>query len=199
MSSRTVIDILKDNSSKEAREESRRKEEDQQNAVRTNYTKALRLFKKGKNLLDVTIELGILAEETEKAFLDFSDMNCVDDFRGVYEDIKPYLPALLHLWKMMREKGLGVKDAIVAIEYANNLAKAEKDVQIVTNEVSKMETILGSQKMALKIQIYKSLVDEPPPPKAAKNEIVAAGDQPTRTSQMPAKPCSGDYKTAIKD
>ena len=75
MSSRTVIDILKDNSSKEAREESRRKEQDQQNAVRTNYTKALRLFKKGKNLLDVTIELGILAEETEKAFLDFSDMN----------------------------------------------------------------------------------------------------------------------------
>ena len=83
----------------------------------------------------------------------------MDDFRGVYEDIKPYLPALLHLWKMMREKGLGVKDAIVAIEYANNLAKAEKDVQIVTNEVSKMETILGSQKMALKIQIYQSLVD----------------------------------------
>ena len=126
-------------------------------------------------------------------------MNCVDDFRGVYEDIKPYLPALLHLWKTMREKGLGVKDAIVAIEYANNLAKAEKDVQIVTNEVSKMETILGSQKMELKIQIYQSLVDEPPPPKVAKNEIVAAGDQPTRTSQMPAKPCSGDYNTAIKD
>jgi IS30 family transposase len=48
-SSRTVIDILKDNNSKEEREYSSRKEQGQQNAVLTNYTKALRLFKEGKS------------------------------------------------------------------------------------------------------------------------------------------------------
>ena len=109
-SSRTVIDVLKDERLKEAREESRRIEQEQRNVVQTNYTKALRLFKDKKSLLDVTIELGVSAEETKKAFLDFWDMSGVDDFRGVYEDIKPYLPAIVRLWKTIKEKGLGVKD-----------------------------------------------------------------------------------------
>lgn len=169
--------------------------------MQTNYTKALRLFKEGKSLLDVTIELGVLAEETKKAFFDFWDMSSVDHFRGVYEDIKPYLAGLLTLWEMMREKGLGVKDALVAI--ASDRAKAEKDLQIVTNEVSNMVTqkaILGSQIIALKIQMYQLLVNNPPPsPKAAKNAIVAPSDQPNTTSQMQTKPCSGDYNTTIKD
>ena len=74
MSSRTVIGILKDNSSKEAQEEELRKAQEQQNALQTNYTRALRLFKEGKSLLDVTIELGLFAEETKRAFDDFQEI-----------------------------------------------------------------------------------------------------------------------------
>ena len=48
MTSRTVIGMLKDNSSKEAQEEKLRKDQEQQNALQTNYTRALRLFKERK-------------------------------------------------------------------------------------------------------------------------------------------------------
>jgi transposase len=179
-SSRTVIDILKDNNSKEKREESSRKEQEQQNAVLTNYTKALRLFKEGKSLLDVTIELGVLAEETKKAFFDFWEMSSADDFRGVYENIKPYLPDLMSLWKTIIEKGLDVKDVLVAIEHVPDPA------------------MQGAQIIASKIQLYQSLVNGPPP-KAAENASVAPGVQPNTTNQMQDKPCSGDFSTTIKD
>ena len=152
MSSRTVIAMLKDNSSKEALEESRRKEQEQQNVGQINYTRALRLFKEGKSLLDVTIELGVSAEETKRAFLDFWDISNVDDFRGVYEDIKPYLPDLLTVWKIVREKGLGVKDALVAIEHASERAKAEEELQVINDKVISLQTqviTLNSDIMAL--------------------------------------------------
>ena len=152
MSSRTVIKILRDNSSKEAQEDSRRKEQEQHNVMQINYTKALRLFKEKKSLLDVTIELGVLAEETKRAFFDFWDMSGADDFRAVYEEIQPYLPVILTLWKTMRERGLGVKDALVAIEHANDHAKAEKELQDITYKVTSMQnqvTTLESDIMAL--------------------------------------------------
>ena len=95
--------------------------------MQTNYTKALRLFKDKKSLLDVTIELGVSAEETKKAFLDFWDMSSVDDFRGVYEEIKPYLPVIVSLWKNIKEKGLGVNDVLVAIDHASDRAKLREN------------------------------------------------------------------------
>ena len=152
MSSRTVIEILKDNSLKEEQEDSRKKEQEQQNIVQTNYTKALRLFKEGKSLLDVTIELGVSVEETKRAFFDFRDITNGDDFRGVYEEIKPYLPDLLTVWKIVREKGLGVKDALVAIEHAKERAKAEEELRAINDKVTSLQTqviTLNSEILAL--------------------------------------------------
>ena len=152
MSSRTVIVILKDNNSKEALEETRRKEQEQQNVGQINYTRALRLFKEGKSLLDVTIELGVSAEETKKACFDFWDISNVDDFRRVYEEIKPYLQDLLTVWKIVREKGLDVKDALVAIEHASERAKAEEELRAITDKVTDLQTqviTLNSDIMAL--------------------------------------------------
>ena len=173
--------MLKDNSSKEAQEEKLRKEQEQQNALQTNYTRALRLFKEGKNLLDVTIELGLFAEETKRAFYDFQEISGVDDFRAVYEDIKPFISALLTLCGMMRERGLGVKDALVAIGYASNRAKAEKELQDVTTKVSDLENqafLLENKVFASKLQLLELSEYRQSLPKDASKGIVAAGDQP---------------------
>jgi AraC-like DNA-binding protein len=201
MTSRTVIRILKEDSSIEAQEEELRKAQEQQNALQTNYTRALKLFKEGKNLLDVTIELGLFAEETKRAFEDFQEIRAVDDFRAVYEDIKPFISALLTLWKMMRERGLGIKDALVAIGYASNRAKAEKELQDVTTKVSDMENrayLLEKEIFASKLQMSKPSDFMPPPAKAASKGIVAAGDQPKAKEPSADNHCSDDYNTGNK-
>jgi transcriptional regulator with XRE-family HTH domain len=142
MSSRTVIEILKDDSAKEDQEESVRKAQEHQYTLQANYTRALSLLKDGKSLLDVTIELGVMAEETEKAFIDFWKLMSIDDFRRSYENIQPYIVPLLNLWYKCIEKGLDMKDAFAAIEYAKDRAKAERELQFLTNKLADMKNHL---------------------------------------------------------
>ena len=66
----------------------------------------------------------------------------IDDFRRSYEEIQPYIVPLLNLWDTCREKGLDMKDAFAAIEYAKDRAKAERELQFLTNKVSDMENHL---------------------------------------------------------
>ncbi|CAN5542045.1 hypothetical protein BH18THE2_BH18THE2_28260 [soil metagenome] len=201
MSSRTVIRILREDSSKVAQEEIVGKAQEQQNTLQANYTKALRLFKEGKSMLDVTIELGVLAEETKRAFYDFQDINGLDNFRGVCEDIKPFVSALVTLWGVMRERGLGVKDALVAIEFASDRAKAEKELQDLTNKIS----YIGTQANLLENRIIVSKLQMMPdyrPPASVKDAvkwIVALCDQPNAKEPSADNHCSEDYKTTNKD
>ena len=78
----------------------------------------------------------------------------------------------------MRERGLGIKEALVAIEYASNRAKAEKELQVLSTKVSDMKNqadLLDYQIFASNLQTLKPSDFMPPPsPKAASYGIVAA-------------------------
>jgi hypothetical protein len=103
---------------------------------------------------------------------------------------------------MMKERGLGVKDALVAIEYANNRAKAEKELQVITTKVSDMENrayLLKNKIFASKLQMSKLSYYRPPPPKAALNGSVAMDDQPKTNEPSAENHCSEDYDTSNKD
>lgn len=143
-----------------------------------------------------------MAEETKRALFDFQEIREVDDFRGVYEDIKPFISGFMTLWGMMRERGLGVKDALVAIEYASNRAKAEMELQDLINKVSDMETqanLLENEVFASRLQMITH--NRPPPSsmKAAINRIIALANQPKANEPTADNHCFEDYNTTNKD
>ena len=126
----------------------------------------------------------------------------MDDFRGVYEDIKPFISALLNLWGMMRERGLGVKDALVAIEYASNRAKAEKELQDLTTKVSDMENrafLLENKIFASKLQLLELSEYRPLSSKSSIKRDCCSGDQPKTKEPSADNHCSEDYNTTNKD
>ena len=57
------------------------------------------------------------------------------------------------------ERGLGIKDALVAIEYASNRAKAEKELQDITTKVSDMknQAFTGKRDICLKVTNVKAI------------------------------------------
>jgi hypothetical protein len=128
-SSRTVLAILKNNELTEIKAELTAKEKEKRDMLQSNYTKALRLFSKGKGVLDVTIKLGITSAEAKKAYVDFRDLRTCDQFGRVYYQFKEYLPALLPLYKTIIENGLSSNDAHLALEYAKNRVKAEAELE----------------------------------------------------------------------
>ncbi|CAN5246748.1 hypothetical protein BH18THE2_BH18THE2_32650 [soil metagenome] len=183
VSSRTVIAIFKEEKTEYAREGLQIKEQNQQKVEQSNYTKALRHFKGGKSLLDVTIKLGIMAEEAKRAFIDFRDIEEMDEFRRDYESIKSYLPSILKLYRKTHEKGLTVENLLVAIDYASERVKAEKELQIATNKVTIVQnrvTILENHILELKKQESELLWGKPTSPRVAKPPFVALGDSPRR-------------------
>jgi hypothetical protein len=135
ISTRTVITILQDKELGEIEAELRAKEKEKSDVKQTNYTKAMRLFSKGKSVLDVTIKLGITSNEAKMVYIDFRDLQTCDQFGKNYNQIKEYLPALLPLHEMCMNKGLSSNDVYLAIEYAKNRSKAEVDLQMLSRSI----------------------------------------------------------------
>ena len=140
MSSRGVVGMLKRADENKLQEELENSRQEERNNKQRVYTNALELLRGGKSLLDVTIELGVKTEETREAFIDFVDLRTFGEFGIVYEDVKDCLPAILALYRSIKEKGLGPKDAMVALEYASNMKKAQKDLQAVADAVVQLQS-----------------------------------------------------------
>jgi hypothetical protein len=135
MSSRDIVAIHKKADESNLYEEFLDQKQLELNFEQSVYTEALKLFREGKSLLDVTIELGVKAEVTKKAYLDFLDTKTLGEFGGIYEDVKDCLPALVALYESMRNKGLGIRDTIVALEYASNMKKAQGQLESLAGAV----------------------------------------------------------------
>jgi DNA-binding MarR family transcriptional regulator len=120
-----VVATLKNAEQREFKEELKAKENQRKEVQQTNYTKALRLFSKGYSVLDVTIKLGINLEEGKKTYFEFKDLQTTDQFGKCYNQLHEYLPVLLPLCETLKDKGLGLKEANLALEYAKNKSEAE--------------------------------------------------------------------------
>jgi hypothetical protein len=153
-SSRTVIAILKNNELTETKAELAAKEKEERDVLQINYTKAMRLFSKGKSVLDVTIKLGITSNEAKKAYVDFCDLQTCDQFGKVYYQFKEYLPALLPLYKTILEKGLSSNDALIALEYAKNRVNAEAELE----SLSRLVVDLRAEEKMHIIKLIPSMV-----------------------------------------
>jgi hypothetical protein len=127
-----VVTTLKNNEQREIEEEFKAKENQRKEVQQTNYTKALKLFSKGYSVLDVTIKLGITSEESKKTYFDFQDLQTTDQFGKFYNQLHEYLPVLLPLCKTLKDKGLGLKEANLALEYAKNRSETEDRLRNLT-------------------------------------------------------------------
>jgi len=139
-SSPTIIAILKDEKLLEMEAELRAKDKEKMDIGQTEYTEALKLFSKGKSILDVTIKLGIAKEEAKRAYIDFLDLQTCEQFGKDYNQFREHLPILLSLHKMVIEQGLDLDDTRHAIKYVKNRAKAEIELQSLLWMINELKT-----------------------------------------------------------
>ena len=136
-----VVTTIKNNDQREIEEELKAKENQRKEVQQANYTKALRLFSKGYGVLDVTIKLGITSEESKKMYFDFKDLKTTDQFGKFYNQLQEYLPVLLPLCETLKDKGLGLKEANLALEYAKNRSEAEDHLRNLTGLLNLFRTV----------------------------------------------------------
>ena len=161
MSTRDVNEILKQykREEKEAREREviEKEEKEKERLFSSKRSKALQLYKKGTNLLDVAIELDISAEEAKAFYHEYCSLQYPHQFLHIYTDLNKtnsfnHFTDLFHL---IREKGLNIEEGIEAIGMVNDIFLLKKEYQDLSNKIANLEKrqdLLKADNNSLKYQ-----------------------------------------------
>ena len=161
MSTRDVNEILKQykREEKEARERVviEKEEKEKERLFSSKRSKALQLYKKGTNLLDVAIELDISAEEAKAFYHEYCSLQYPHQFLHIYMELNKtnsfnHFTDLFHL---IREKGLNIEEGIEAIGMVNDIFLLKKEHQDLSNNITNLEKrqdLLKADNNSLKYQ-----------------------------------------------
>ena len=99
------------------------------------------MFSEGKDPVDVVIALDIPADQVRAIYQQFWELNDMHKLVEVYEEIRPYLPSFLRLYKILNDRGMGEQEIINVLELANNhqLQHLQWKVEYLSNEINKLE------------------------------------------------------------
>jgi phosphomevalonate kinase len=145
MSTRDVNELLKEYKREEKEERERevieKEEKEKERLFLSTRSKALQLYKKGTNLLDVAIELDISADEAKAFYQEYCSLQYSHQFLHVYTELNKtnsfnHFTDLFHL---IREKGLNIEDGIEAIGIVNDIFLLKKEHQDLSNNITNLE------------------------------------------------------------
>ena len=145
MSTRDVNEILKEykREEKEAREKEviEKEEKEKERLFSSKRSKALQLYKKGTNLLDVAIELDISAEEAKAFYHEYCSLQYPHQFLHIYTELNKTnsFNHFTDLFYLIREKGLNIEEGIEAIEMVNDIFLLKKEYQYLSNRIANLE------------------------------------------------------------
>jgi hypothetical protein len=161
MSTRDVNEILKEykREEKEAREKEviEKEEKEKERLFSSKRSKALQLYKKGTNLLDVAIELDISAEEAKAFYREYCSLQYPHRFLHIYTELNKTnsFNHFTDLFYLIREKGLDIEEGIEAIEVVNDIFLLKKEYQDLSNNITNLEKrqdLLKADNNSLKYQ-----------------------------------------------
>jgi hypothetical protein len=90
---------------------------------------ALKLFLDGKKPLDVAIELDIKADEVNKLYRKYWELNQLHQLTVLYQKIKDHIPSFLRLHSIIRDNEMGDDEIVNVLKYANELRSLKDKVQ----------------------------------------------------------------------
>ena len=161
MSTRDVNEILKEykREEKEAREKEviEKEEKEKERLFSLKRSKALQLYKKGTNLLDVAIELDISAEEAKAFYHEYCSLQYPHQFLHIYTELikTNSFNHFTDLFHLIREKGLNIEEGIEAIGMVNDIFLLKKEHQDLSNRIANLEKrqeLLKADNNSLKYQ-----------------------------------------------
>ncbi len=88
---------------------------DCQGSGKSLYSRAFRLFKEGKNLVDVAITLDMEADEVLGMYSDYLRLLNLDKLITIYNEMGDDIHLLEHLYHGLKSEGLGNKQDIINI------------------------------------------------------------------------------------
>jgi hypothetical protein len=113
---------------------------------------AYKLFSEGKTPLEVAIALNLRESEATRFCREYWKLKQIYNLNMVYEETKDDIASFLKLYKLSKDKGIGVQQVVDTLAIANNdLPAIEERFKSLRNDVG----MLQSQKHTCKRNLYQ--------------------------------------------
>jgi hypothetical protein len=117
----------------------KQKQQHQQQQEETS-SKAYKLFSEGKRPIEVAIALNLREPEATKLFVEYCRLKQLHILNSIYKETNGKLGIFLNLYRLIKEQGMTIEQAVNAIEIAaNRLPHMDSLYKQAKEEVDKMQ------------------------------------------------------------
>ena len=118
---------------------------------KSNYAQSFQMFKEGKSLIDVVIELDLDTDQVQAFYSDYLDLTNRKYLINIYSELKNDFPLFLHLFGRIKKESLNKQDITDLLKSHNELKEMEKRVTAANSLLAS----LNSDKLQLEKEIME--------------------------------------------
>jgi hypothetical protein len=116
------------------------------------YAQSFQMFKEGKSLIDVVIELDLDTDQVQAFYSDYLDLTNRKYLIDVYLELKNDFPLFLNLFRRIKKEGLNKQDITDLLESLTELKEIEKRVTAANNLLASLNSV--------KLQLEKEITEK---------------------------------------
>ncbi len=101
-------------------------------------TKALKLFKKGKELVYVTTKLDMKPEDVRKLYLEYQSLEGLPSLKDIHNELGNTLPSFIQAYKKIMQNSIGIDKVIRIAEILDEMPQIETQYKELRENVQQL-------------------------------------------------------------
>jgi DNA-binding Lrp family transcriptional regulator len=101
-------------------------------------TKALKLFKKGKDLVYVATKLDMKPEDVKKLYLEYQSLEGLPSLKDIHDELGNSLPSFVQAYEKIMQNGIGVDKAIRIAEILDQIPQIQNQYNELRESVQQL-------------------------------------------------------------
>jgi hypothetical protein len=118
---------------------------------KTLYAQCFQMFRNGKPLIDIVIELDMEAATVKRLYSDYLELKDMSELENIYADLKDNFSLFVHLYERIKKEGLNKLDITFILEIESQLKDNENRARLLNEHIEDLK----SQELKLDIQLME--------------------------------------------
>jgi Trp operon repressor len=107
---------------------------------KSHYAQCFQMFKDGKSLIDVVIDLDMEADIVKTHYSDYLDLRNMKNLESIYKDIKNDFSLFIHLYRRIKKEELNKQDITEILENQKELKDLENRVRLFNEHIVDLQS-----------------------------------------------------------
>jgi hypothetical protein len=151
VSLRDIGDIIRKASGDNEPSETDEQKKERELKNKTLYAQCFQMFRNGKPLIDIVIDLDLEAATVRRIYSDYLELKDMSELENIYADLKDDFPLFVHLYERIKKEGLTKLDITFILEIESQIKDNENRARLLNEHIEDLKT----QELKLDIQLME--------------------------------------------